>query len=96
MAVLNLNPGERKVLVVNIGEASVKIPLAGSLTPKDAVDAKLETQAGTIAFFNRYIPEEIAEMLVIDDYNAITNAWVKASKEASTVPMGESSASRSS
>lgn len=96
MATLNLNPGARKVLTVNFGEKEVGIPLAGSLKPKEIVEAKLNTQEGTLAFFNRYIPEEIAEQLTIDDYNAITKAWANASREAAAMPMGESSASQSS
>lgn len=80
MAEFTLKKREAKVLKVNIGDESFDIPLAGSLTPEEA--APLDTQAGTIAFFQKYLSKKVIKMLVIDDYNEITNAWVKASGEA--------------
>ena len=77
----------QKVLKVKIGDETFSIPLAGSITPQEA--APLDTQAGTIAFLQKYLSDEVKEILVIDDYNEITKAWVKASREAGGSP-GES------
>lgn len=68
---------EANTLKLNIGDCSVHIPLAGSITPAKAKE--LETSEGTRAFFAGYLPEEVAESLTVDEWNAITNAWVKAS-----------------
>ena len=77
-----------KTLKVNIGDESFLIPLAGSLTPEEA--APLDTQAGTIAFFQKYLSEDVRKILTIDDYNAITKAWVDASKKSGGKSAGES------
>lgn len=82
MAEFTLKQKPAKVLKVNIMDETFSIPLAGSLTPQEA--APLDTQEGTIAFFQKYLSDEVKKILVIDDYNEITKAWVKASKEAKT------------
>lgn len=87
MAEFTLKKKPAKVLKLNIGDETFNIPLATSLTPEEA--APLDTQAGTIAFFQSYLSEEVKKILVIEDYNEITKAWVKASKEAGAEP-GES------
>lgn len=87
MAEFTLQPPVKKVLEVNIGEETFKIPLAGSLTPKEA--AKLDTPAGTIAFVQQYLSDEVAQILTIDEYNAIVRAWMDASRQAGEV-VGES------
>lgn len=88
MAEFTLKKKEEQTLRLNIGDDSFQIPLGGSLTPEEA--AGLDTQAGTIEFFNKYISEEVAKSLRIDDYNEITKAWISASKKASKKTPGES------
>lgn len=88
MAEFTLKKREADTLKLNIGDESFQIPLAGSLTPEEA--APLDTQAGTIEFFNKYISKEIADALTINEYNAITKAWVDASKKVSGKTPGES------
>ena len=53
MAEFTLKERPKKTLKLNIGEESFNIPLAGSLTPEEA--APLDTQAGTIEFFQKYL-----------------------------------------
>lgn len=88
MAEFTLKRKEASTLKLNIGEDSFQIPLAGSLTPEEA--APLDTQAGTIAFFQKYLSDDIKAVLTIDDYNEITKAWVSASKKAARKTPGES------
>jgi hypothetical protein len=66
-----------KMWSLTIDDQTFEVPLGGSLTPKEA--APLDTAEGTRAFFQKYIPKKIADTLTIDDYNAITNAWIRAS-----------------
>lgn len=73
-----------KTLKVNIGEESFHIPLAGSLTPKEA--ATLDTAKGTQDFIKKYLSPEVADSLTIDDFNAITNAWTSASNRSGANP----------
>ncbi len=73
-----------KTLKVNIGEESFHIPLAGSLTPKEA--ATLDTAKGTQDFIKKHLSPEVAESLTIDDFNAITNAWTAASNRSGANP----------
>ena len=87
MAEFTLRERPKKTLKVNIGDESFEIPLAGSLTPEEA--APLDTQAGTIEFFQRYLSEEVKHILVIDDYNELTKAWIKASKVSGGKSAGE-------
>lgn len=82
-----LKKREKKTLKVNIGDESFQIPLAGSLTPEE--NAKLDTGDGTVAFLRRYLSDDVNAFLTVDDYNEITAAWIKASKEAKGNP-GES------
>lgn len=77
MSEFTLQRKEAETLRLNIGDCSVNIPLAGSLTPAKAKE--LETAAGTHAFFSEYLPEEITKTLTVDEWNAITRAWVNAS-----------------
>ena len=89
MAEFTLKPKEADTLKLNIGDKSFQIPLAGSLTPEEA--APLDTNTGTIAFFQKYIDDdEIKAALRINDYNAITKAWMDASKKAAGKTPGES------
>ena len=87
MAEFTLKPREADTLKLNIGDESFQIPLAASLTPEEA--APLDTQTGTIEFFNKYISEDVAKTLRIQDYNEITKAWVDASKKSSKKTPGE-------
>ena len=87
MAEFTLKERPKKTLKLNIGEESFNIPLAGSLTPEEA--APLDTQAGTIEFFQKYLSEDVKKILVIDDYNEITKAWIKASKVPGGKTAGE-------
>ena len=80
MAEITLRKPEAKVLTVNIGNDKVNIPLGASLTLEEY--ASLSTYEGTIAFYNKYIPEDIAKNLTFDEYNQITAAWVEATKKA--------------
>ena len=87
MAEFTLKPREVETLKLNIGEESFQIPLAGSLTPEEA--APLDTTEGTIAFFQKHLSKDIIAMLKIDDYNAITKAWLDASKKKNKKTPGE-------
>ena len=88
MQEFTLKKKEAKTLRLNISDESFQIPLAGSLTPEEAVT--LNTAEGTIAFFNKYISPEIAKELTVDDYNEITEAWKNATRKASGKTPGES------
>ena len=87
MQEFTLKKKEAKTLRLNIGDESFQIPLAGSLTPEEAVT--LNTAEGTIAFFNKYISPEITKELTVDDYNEITEAWKNATRKASGKTPGE-------
>ncbi len=87
-AEFTLKRQQEKTLKINIGEESFFVPLAGSLTPEEA--APLDTQAGTIAFFQKYLSDDVKKILTIDDYNAITKAWIDASKKNGGKTPGES------
>lgn len=88
MAEFTLRRKEAETLKLNIGEESFFIPLAGSLTPDEA--APLDTPEGTRAFFQKYLTEDLCASLTLDDYEAITKAWVDASKKRSKKKPGES------
>ena len=62
-----------KTLKINIEDKSYHVPLGGSLTPDEWVG--LNTFEGTKDFLCRYIPEEVAKELTIDEWNAIIEAW---------------------
>lgn len=88
MAEFTLRRKEAETLKLNIGEESFFIPLAGSLTPDEA--APLDTPEGTRAFFQKYLSEELRDSLTLNDYEAITKAWVDASKKSAKKKPGES------
>ena len=81
------SPKERKVLKINIGEESYSLPLLGSLTIKEAT--RLDTQDGTVAFINDYIPKEVLNALTVDDLNTIIKAW-KSASDLEGISLGES------
>ena len=81
------NPKERKVLKINIGEKSYSLPLLGSLTMKEA--KRLDTEEGTVAFVNDYIPNDVMETLTVDDLNTIIKAW-KSASDLEGISLGES------
>ena len=81
------NPKERKVLKINIGEESYSLPLLGSLTMKEA--KRLDTEEGTVAFVNDYIPSAVLETLTVDDLNTIIKAW-KSASDLEGISLGES------
>ena len=62
-----------KTLKINIEDKSYHVPLGGGLTPDEWVG--LNTFEGTKDFLCRYIPEEVAKELTIDEWNAIIEAW---------------------
>ncbi len=84
----------KEVLVVNIGEESYSIPLAGSLPFMDAVKLrKLDKEERfdfIIDFIQKYIPEQIFATLTADMVAQIFNAWSEASKESQGATPGES------
>lgn len=88
MAEFTLKRKEPKTLRLNIGEESFQIPLAGSLTPEKI--ASMETGEGTMAFYREYIPDEIAKTLTQDEWNEISEIWIRESKKASRKTPGES------
>ena len=67
-----------KTLKVNIGEESFHIPLAGSLTPKEA--ATLDTAKGTQDFIKKYLSPEVADSLLIRGNNKPCEADPEASR----------------
>ena len=81
------NRSERKVLKVNVGEASYSLPLLGSLTMKEAT--RLETQEGTLAFITDYIPKDVINELTVEDFNSIVDAW-KSASDIEGASLGES------
>lgn len=81
------NREERKVLKVNVGEASYSLPLLGSLTMKEAT--RLETQEGTLAFITDYIPKDVINELTVEDFNSIVEAW-KSASDIEGASLGES------
>ena len=80
MAEFTLKKKPAKTLKVNIGEESFMIPLSGSLTPSEM--RTLDTAKGTQEFIAKHLSPEVAAMLTIDEYNAITKAWIEASNKA--------------
>lgn len=81
------SPKERKVLKINIGEESYSMPLAGSLTVKDA--KRIDTEEGLIGFMYDCIPKDVLDVLTVDDLNAIIKAWQSASN-LEGISLGES------
>lgn len=67
------NGHERQCLKINIGEQSYMIPLAKSLTMREA--AGLETAEGTVTFISNYIPAEVIDTLTVSDFDLIIETW---------------------
>ena len=89
MAEFTLKPMEVDTLRLNIGDKTVQIPLANSLTLEEAT--MTGTPAGTIRFLQKYIKdEELLEQLRVGEYNAIIAAWKDASAKAAGITPGES------
>ena len=84
---LGSQPKENNFLRVKIGDESYDVPLGGTLKPREL--AKMTTNDKVMAFFEKYIPKKIVEDLCLDDFNALSNAWVEATQEASGVSVGE-------
>ena len=84
---ITLKKPKVETLSVNIGDAVVEIPLGNSLTLEEYAD--LNTFEGSVRFYNRYIPEEIAKTLTIAEYNQITEAWGEATRKVSKLSVGE-------
>ena len=87
MAIFNLKRRPVKTLDVDIEGEIFKIPLGASLTPQEA--AGLDTIEGTWAFVQKYLSDEVKQMLVIDDYNQIVKAWQEATQKEKAKTMGE-------
>ena len=84
---ITLKKPEVQTLRVNIGDASIEIPLGNSLTIEEYSD--LDTFEGTVRFYKRYIPEDIANGLTFAEYNQITQAWTEATRKAANMSVGE-------
>lgn len=84
---ITLKKPKIETLRVNIGDASVEIPLGSALTVDEY--KQIGTFEGTIKFYSKYIPKEIAKNLTFAEYNQITEAWVEATRNASNVNPGE-------
>lgn len=80
MTEFTLNKREEDSLKLNIGEESFLIPLATSLTLSEA--STMDTMDGAIAFFRKYIREEVADALTLFNYRDIIKAWKDASQKA--------------
>ncbi len=80
MTEFTLNKREEDSLKLNIGEESFLIPLATSLTLAEA--STMDTMDGAIAFFRKYIREEVADALTLFNYRDIIKAWKDASQKA--------------
>lgn len=84
---ITLQKPKVETLKVNIGDTSIEIPLGSALTVDEY--KQVGTFEGTIKFYNKYIPKEIAKNLTFAEYNQITEAWVEATRKASNVNPGE-------
>lgn len=80
-------PKRAEVLKVNIGEESYSVPLAGSLTVKEA--AGIDSDAKALAFIERHIPKKVLEGITVNDLNMLVKEWYKASTDNGDAP-GES------
>jgi hypothetical protein len=87
MAEFTLKRRKAKTLTVHIDDQSYKIPLSGSMKPKEV--AQLDTVEATMEFMKRYIPAEVIDDLTQDEYNDIVKAWGEASKEEAGIKTGE-------
>lgn len=86
MKEITLNNNELKVLKVNIGKESYNVPLAKSLSVKEA-RAMSESDDG-LGFFANYIPLDVLESLTVEDVAELAKAWKAASfpAEGETTP----------
>lgn len=84
---ITLKKPELETLRVNIGETVVEIPLGNSITVDEY--AELSSVDGTINFYKKYIPKDIAKTLTFAEYNQITSAWVEATKKSTKMGLGE-------
>lgn len=80
MAELTLKKREEDTLKLNIGEDSFQIPLATSMTLEEA--QSMDSMDGAIAFFKKYIREDVANALSLINYRDIIKAWRDASEVA--------------
>ena len=78
---------EIKTLKVNIGEKSYNVPLAKSLSIKEARAMK-DSDDG-LEFFAKYIPLKILEGLTVDEVATLSEAWRDASFPKDDVTAGE-------
>jgi hypothetical protein len=77
-----------ETLKVNIGGESYSVPLAGSLTISEM--RKFIKDEDGFAFFEKYIPKKQIESLTMDEFQALSDAWKKASaKDPGDVTVGE-------
>ena len=83
MPELNLNKRREEKknerLGVIIGEKTYYIPLGKSLKIKEL--SKLDKQEEVMKFFEQYLGKEIMDSLSVDDFQAIVEAWAKATTE---------------
>ena len=84
---ITLKKPKIETLTVNIGDKSFEIPLGSALTVDEY--KQIGTFEGTLKFYNKFIPKEIAKNLTFAEYNQITEAWVEATKKASNLNPGE-------
>jgi predicted RNase H-like nuclease (RuvC/YqgF family) len=87
MKEITLKSNEIKVLKVNIADKSYNIPLAKSLSLKEARAMKDDEDG--LAFFAKYIPMKVLESLTVEDIANLANAWRDASFVKDEVTMGE-------
>ena len=83
MPELNLNKRreEKKAeqLGVIIGDKTYYIPLGKSLKIKEL--SKLDKQEEVMKFFEQYLGKEVMDSLSVDDFQAIVEAWSKATTD---------------
>ena len=87
MSRLVLEDNIKEVLEVVIGDATYNIPLAASLSWKEANEIK--TNDDVVRFFLNYIPEDIFNKLSIKNITAIIEEWRKTSETDSGVKLGQ-------
>lgn len=77
MKEITLNNNELKVLRVNIGKESYNIPLAKSLSIKEA--RAMSKDDDGLEFFAKYIPMDVLETLSVEDVATLATSWKEAS-----------------
>lgn len=80
MAKFVLEEREPEWLELTISGRCFNIPLATDMTMDEA--KCMDTIDGAIAFFNKYIAEDIAASLTLGNYRDIIVAWREASEAA--------------